>query len=77
MTVVQIFEKTCCNQFIDDLEFIQSIQKNSARYVKHFEESADALLPPPNVRRPDDDVFDILQVKSSYFVNVFPIRNID
>lgn len=41
---------------------VKSICENTNRYVVHFEDAADSLLPPPTVVLPERDVFDMLQV---------------
>jgi DNA replication licensing factor MCM7 len=44
-----------------DEDLIRNIESNTLRYLRHFEESADALLPQATVQRRRSDVFDILQ----------------
>ena len=50
---------------MNDEDFVHNISRNTSRYIRHFEDCADRLMPPisADVRAPEKDVFDILQVK--------------
>eukprot|EP01038_Epipyxis_sp_PR26KG_P009258 gene9258-12473_t len=48
--------------FVQDDEFVRSVQTNTIRYVRYFEEVVQSIMPAPNVVLPDHgDVFDVLQ----------------
>jgi len=50
-------------QFNNDEDFASNIQNNTPRYVRHFEDVADKLLPPTTMDAAHGgDVFDFLQV---------------
>lgn len=49
-------------QFNNDDDFASNIQMNTPRYVRHFEDVADELLPPCTSTVYNGDIFDFLQV---------------
>ena len=67
--------------FMNDEDFVNNISRNTSRYVRHFEDCADRLMPPisADVRAPEKDVFDILQVhynlRGKYCIFLPPFRN--
>ena len=50
-------------QFKNDEEFANNIQSNTTRYVSHFEEVADKLLPPCTSNTRHNDIYDFLQAQ--------------
>jgi hypothetical protein len=55
-------------QFKNDEDFASNIQNNTPRYVRHFEEVVDDLLPPTTLDGAHGgDIFDFLQVPHTAF----------
>lgn len=48
-------------QFKGDEDFVFNITRNTPRYVRHFEDAADRLMPASTTYRRDADIFDFLQ----------------
>ena len=51
-------------KFKNDSDFVLNITSNTMRYVRHFEEVADELMPPSTnpLLQGNNDIFDFLQV---------------
>ena len=57
-------------QFKNDEDFASNIQNNTPRYVRHFEDVVDDLLPPTTLDGAHGgDIFDFLQV---FFFSTIP-----
>jgi len=46
----------------NDQEFVSNILRNTARYIRYFEDEADKLMPPPSSPYVMNDVIDVLEV---------------
>jgi len=52
------------------------MEKNTSRYIRHFEYCADNLMPPISAdsRKPEQDVFDILEVAKFLLTKIVIIK---
>lgn len=49
----------------NDQEFVSNITRNTARYIRYFEDEADKLMPAPSSPYLANDVIDVLEVSST------------
>ena len=54
----------------NDEDFASNIQNNTPRYVSHFEEVADKLLPPTTIDASGGDIIDYFQVRATICPNM-------
>lgn len=55
-------------QYKNDEDFVSNIQNNTPRYVRHFEDIVDEILPPNTLDGAHGgDIFDFLQVRHNVF----------